>query len=55
VSRQLRVFRGVLHSENARRLGKLQARNPETFILITAGKDGRFGTQDDVTNFKSGL
>lgn len=51
-----RSFARFLHSENAMRsMDKLKPRNPETFILITAGKDGRFGTQDDVTNFKSGL
>jgi len=27
------------------------ARNPDTFLLMTAGPDGRFGTDDDVTNF----
>ncbi len=26
--------------------------NPETFILISAGADGIFGTKDDVTNFE---
>jgi len=51
-----RSFARFFHSENAMRsMDKLKPRNPETFILITAGKDGRFGTQDDVTNFKSGL
>jgi hypothetical protein len=25
--------------------------NPETFILIDAGKDGLYGTNDDITNF----
>jgi prepilin-type N-terminal cleavage/methylation domain-containing protein len=28
--------------------------NPDTFILMTAGPDGRFGTDDDVANFKLG-
>ena len=31
--------------------GVLRPINPETFILIAAGKDGRFGTPDDITNF----
>ncbi len=51
-----RTFARFMHSDSAMRsMDKLKARNPETFILITAGKDGRFGTQDDVANFKSGL
>lgn len=29
--------------------------NPESFILISAGKDGLFGTKDDINNFKGGL
>jgi len=33
----------------------LTPHNPDRFILITAGKDGLFGTDDDINNFKSGL
>lgn len=29
--------------------------HPDRFILVTAGKDGLFGTDDDVNNFKNGL
>jgi len=28
--------------------------NPDRFILITAGKDGLFGTEDDINNFEFG-
>ena len=28
-----------------------KSHNPKTFILISAGPDGVFGTKDDVTNF----
>ena len=28
--------------------------NPDSFLLMTAGPDGRFGTDDDVANFKFG-
>ena len=26
--------------------------NPDTFVLITAGSDGLFGTADDIANFE---
>ncbi|MFI4911175.1 MAG: type II secretion system protein [Sedimentisphaeraceae bacterium JB056] len=29
-----------------------QAQNPEGFLLISAGRDGIYGTKDDVTNFE---
>lgn len=49
-------FMGTLHSPGAlKSTGTLKAVNPDRFLLITAGKDGRFGNRDDITNFKSGL
>lgn len=35
--------------------GYVKPYNAETFILISAGKDGIYGTSDDVKNFKVGL
>jgi len=32
--------------------GKIWPHNPETFIIISAGKDGIFGTDDDQRNFQ---
>lgn len=34
--------------------GKLWPRNAQRFLIISAGKDGRYGTQDDVRNFAGG-
>lgn len=31
---------------------KFAPQNPETFVLISPGADGQYGTADDVTNFK---
>jgi hypothetical protein len=51
-----KTFAGFLHSENTHQAGNAAtAVNPETFILLSAGKDGVFGTSDDVNNFTSGL
>ncbi|AQQ09445.1 type II secretion system protein G [Sedimentisphaera cyanobacteriorum] len=30
---------------------KIVPYRPQSFLLITAGKDGKFGTEDDITNF----
>jgi len=30
----------------------LRPMNPDTFVLISAGKDGRYGTGDDIANFE---
>jgi len=49
-------FTDYLHSHSAHKTsGRIRPYNAEKFILISAGKDGRFGTNDDITNFKSGL
>lgn len=49
-------FNASLHSESAcKAAGKIKPYNAERFILISAGKDGRYGTSDDITNFKPGL
>lgn len=49
-------FARFLHSESSlSTVNDLRPVHPEKFVLITAGKDGIFGTSDDVANFKSGL
>ena len=46
----------LLALENTHQAGNTAtAVNPETFSLISAGKDGVFGTSDDVSNFTGGL
>jgi hypothetical protein len=43
----------MLHDENALRAASVvKPVNSETFILIDAGKDCLYGTDDDVTNFE---
>ena len=32
--------------------GRLSPVNPDTFVLISAGDDATYGTQDDITNFQ---
>ena len=32
--------------------GAFKPHNPDTYLLITAGKDGVFGTADDINNFQ---
>ena len=52
---QGRTFAGFLHDENAlRAAGVVKPVNPETFLLIGAGEDGLYGTDDDITNFNAG-
>jgi hypothetical protein len=50
------IDRTVLHAleaqEDPDEKSLLKPVNPETFLLITAGVDGRYGTPDDVTNFE---
>ncbi len=43
-------FAGFLRDPAARD-GRLLPWHPDRFILIAAGRDGRFGTADDLTNF----
>ncbi|MFN0134815.1 MAG: type II secretion system protein [Phycisphaerae bacterium] len=31
--------------------GRIAPRNPDTFVMVSAGRDGLFGTDDDITNF----
>ncbi len=51
-----KTFVNFLHSENTLETGNvIKPLNPETFLLMSAGNDGVFGTDDDVSNFKSGL
>lgn len=48
-------FVHYLHSETAHKTAqRVRPVNAERFILITAGKDGLYGTDDDVTNFENG-
>jgi prepilin-type N-terminal cleavage/methylation domain-containing protein len=43
-----------LHSEVLHQTsGVVRPANPDTFILISAGSDGLYGTEDDVTNIKA--
>ena len=49
-------FVNYLHNHNIHETSSLiQAYRKDTFILISAGKDGIYGTRDDVTNFNEGL
>ena len=32
--------------------GRVRAVNPDTFVLLSAGKDGIYGTDDDIGNTK---
>jgi len=49
-------FTYYLHNHNAHETGNtIVPHNSDRFVLITAGKDGVYGTEDDITNFKSGL
>ena len=34
--------------------GRLSPYKPDSFVLISAGEDGTYGTTDDLTNFKAG-
>jgi len=48
-------FTDFLHNETAHETAqRVRPVNAERFILITAGKDGVFGTADDVANFEIG-
>ncbi len=48
-----RGFADYVHDENPHESGNiLKAQLSETFLLISAGKDGIYGTDDDVTNVK---
>ena len=48
-------FTDMLHSETAHEAAdRVRAQNAERFILITAGRDGVFGTADDIANFEIG-
>jgi prepilin-type N-terminal cleavage/methylation domain-containing protein len=46
-------FANYFHDVQARTIGSaIRPRNPETFLLITSGPDGIFGTDDDVNNMR---
>jgi prepilin-type N-terminal cleavage/methylation domain-containing protein len=48
-------FADFLHSETAQyTAGRARPVNAERFVLISAGRDGVFGTSDDITNFEQG-
>lgn len=54
--RRGKTFVNYLHNENALSTGGVvKPLSPDTFILISAGEDGIYGTDDDVTNFKKAL
>jgi len=44
--------RSVFESRRKGKQGKVWPHNADTFILISAGRDGRYGTSDDVANFQ---
>jgi prepilin-type N-terminal cleavage/methylation domain-containing protein len=49
---QGKSFAGALHDEEAlRAAGVVKPHNPDTFILLDAGPDGLWGTNDDIANF----
>ncbi len=51
-----KTFADFLHHHGAGDIGTvLKPHNPDRFVLISAGPDGSFGTDDDVTNFKNAL
>jgi len=48
-----KTFKDYLHNHSAGKAARIiKAMNPDRFILITAGKDGIYGTDDDINNFK---
>lgn len=50
------TFAWYLHSKKSLQdAGVVRPVNPERFILLSAGEDGVFGTEDDVTNFTNPL
>jgi hypothetical protein len=46
---ELGTFQAYIRDENVG--ARLQPQRADTFLLLTAGADGLFGTADDVTNF----
>lgn len=51
--RKLFTFAGALHDGGAyKSTGKVKPVKAESYILLSAGPDGLFGTTDDVSNFK---
>lgn len=46
-----KTFTWSLHDNGVLGLGVVRPHNPDSFVLITAGKDGLYGTADDITNF----
>ena len=51
-----KTFADYIHDHSAGHAGNvLKPRNPERFIMMSAGPDGLYGTTDDVNNFQSGL
>lgn len=54
--RRGKTFMHYLYNESALSTGTvIKPVNPDTFILISAGEDGIYGTDDDLTNFKKAL
>lgn len=52
-------FIDVLHNEAVHEMSvgstnQIKPQNPETFVLISPGEDGIYGTQDDVNNLRTG-
>jgi len=48
------TFVRYLHNESAcKSTMTIRPMNPDTFILISAGKDGTYGTDDDINNFST--
>ena len=44
--------RFYLNTQNCRNRAKPEPHRPDTFILISAGADGLYGTADDICNFQ---
>lgn len=52
----LHTFVGQLHNHDVHQMSEqVKPINPETYILMSAGQDGIYGTEDDVANYKVGL
>jgi len=45
-----KVYRSIVQNENRSAATPLRPVNADKFLLISAGPDGRYGTNDDVTN-----
>lgn len=49
------MLRGIKASSDATKIKKLKPVNADGYLLISAGRDGRYGTSDDITNLPDKL